>query len=544
MSFADSLEFPRQLNIVIPSSNQSAYTQNFDFSGSYNGSLAGALIAFPKQGVGAQAMFLKSRLVWGVPNQNPFRSISNAIYACDKSIADSNFADIALGTHALVYVPIVRSSTNPGTGTEVLWDCPAQTAVEETHPTYSTYPRTVSARCNSLFMHVERNTISSSSVAISGSCHAARFDQIELYGDLDLGPQYMQRYACPDKDFKVNVPQQNGVCGVAGIDYGGNYRALNPWGTGLDKTCELAWRSPRIVTSGPSTGLSIGTVLWVSPDIPPTTKGQFLFGNLEKPILSAAMTAVWLSPYVDSKVGANTKWATIKCPPANPFEMPLIEAEIDYDMPFTGLNNPDLGYATVNVSAVHVFAEVDYTLDTTPATDAEFRYDTVMETRNTTMIPGGFDKSKLVLEFGRVCKNDRWTRPATQELRRGIWVGTWISAYVATTSEQNEARADFDGFTVGYKNVIDNPAHVCSWDKKTTVDKTPITVGGTIFAETKLSNEARAFANVSKYTRSNRFDDLLEAQREFMVTQTRKTSFDKQTYDNACSMFAAALNQE
>lgn len=569
MSFADSLSYPRKLTIVRPSEDQSPYTRFLNFTGSYNGFLAGAVVAFPKMCPGAQIMMLRKPLVWGQAGGAPTQSISNALLNYWIGNAFGHWPSISM---SYAYVPIVDSSSSGGTWENLWtsdgWDPDAQPQVQNTNvATTGGVPYTISGRTNTMYMELVRNTTSVSSVAISGTCNAVRVDDLDLYANLDLSSQYCKRFASPDKDYACNVPQQTGVCSIGACDYGKNYYAINPWQSASSQENEVMYRSKTIEMQIPSvgswaspsaggieamtefsvndpSGQGIGAVpqnnwwAWTtqqtfgSGGVPP----QDIYGSI--PISSGSVVLqMFISPYVMStSVNDNFYRIVDKCPAANPFDTPTVT--IEWRVATLA------EHARCTIKAVHIYAQ--HSAAVSNVEDTQTIYDTVCIVKET-RINGNGDQGwqKMSTTFERPTPVYTENTNITQSKPRcGQWVGTMFFMYTSVGGDPATAvNCYFERYTTSYRFKLNNPAHVCSWDKRAVTDVVPLTVSGSVFAEVKLSNEARTYSNVSGYQRSSRFDDMLDAQREFMVTQSRKSSYDKKTYDEEERGFADAIGK-
>jgi len=567
MSFADSLSYPRKLTIVRPSEDQSPYTRFLNFSGSYNGFLAGAVVAFPKMSPGAQIMMLRKQLTWGQAGGAPTQSISNALINYWIGNAFGHWPNVSM---TFAYVPIIDNSSSGGTWENLWssdgWDPDAQPQVQNTNTqTTGGVPYTISGRSNAMYMELVRNTTSVSSVAISGTCNAVRVDDLELYGGVDLSSQYCKRFASPDKDYACNLPQQTGVCSIGACDYGKNFTAINPWQSASSQENEVMYRSRTIEMQIPSVGTiaSFGSTLpaasdfqynanidypgsvspqqnWWAFTTDPSSGGggalppQDILGSI--PISSGSVVLqMFISPYVTStSTNENQSRIVDKCPAANPFDTPTITVEWRVATA--------LEHVRCVIKAVHVFAQHSAAVSNTE--DTQTIYDTVCMVKET-RINGNGDAGwqKMSTTFERptpvYTENTNFTQAKP---RCGQWIGCMFFMYT-TQATETQPIAYFERYTTSYRFKVENPAHVCSWDKRAVTDVVPITVSGSVFAEVKLSNEARTYSNISAYQRSSRFDDMLDAQREFMVTQSRKSSYDKKTYDEEERGFADAIGK-
>lgn len=569
MSFADSLSYPRRLTIVRPSEDQSPYTRFLNFSGSYNGFLGGAVVAFPKMCPGAQIMMLRKPIVWGNAGGAPAQSIANALIPYWIGNAFGHWPSVNM---SYAYVPIIDSSSSGGTWENLWssdgWDPDAQPQVQNTNTqTTGGVPYTISGRSNAMYMELVRNSTSVSSVAISGTCNAVRVDDLDLYANLDLSSQYCKRFASPDKDYACNLPQQHGVCCNGSCDYGKNFTAINPWQSASSQENEVMYRSKTLELSIPSigswaqsgtgtveamqefsvndpSGQGIGAVpqnnwwAWTTQQVfgPGAVPPQDIYGTIG--ISSSAPTLqMFVSPYVMG-TSLNESFYRIvdKCPAANPFDTPTFTIE------WRVLTTAE--HARCTMKAVHVYAQ--HSAAVSNVEDSQTIYDTVCIVKET-RINGNGDGAwqKMSTTFERPTPVYTENTSFTQAKPRcGQWIGCMFFMYHSVAgSPDTNVTAYFERYTTSYRFKVDNPAHICAWDKRVVSDVVPLTVSGSVFAEVKLSNEARTYSNISNYQRSNRFDDMLDAQREFMVTQTRKSCFDKRGYDEEEKGFADAIGK-
>lgn len=570
MSLSDAFQFPRKLSVIRPSEDQSPYTRMLNFTGSYNGYLAGALIAYPSQSVGAQIMMVKKQIVFGQAGGLPVQSINNALLPYWIGNAYGHWG--ALGMTS-AYVPVVDGSA---TGQwEIRWDSDGwdpdsvQQIYEETKPKGAPY--TMSGRINSMYMEVVRNTVSATSTAISGTCNSARVDDLELYGDIDLGSQFCKRYASPDKDYACNVSQQNGAVSIGGCDYGRSYVAINPWQTSTSQDNEVLYRSVNLETAIPLVGffavagsgttptvsnftfysdnpsavnVNGGNVDWwaftSSDPFGPggTAPPQDIYGTIGIAGSSVVMQ-MFVSPYLTSSGNTSPGQYRItdKCPAANPFDTPSLALQWRVA---TAQEN-----VRVTFRCVHIYAQHSATVSNDEANQTI--YDTVAITKEE-RVNGNSNAGWQYMSTTFERPIPVFT-PATSLVqakpKAGLWVGCMVFAYYTCSQGVDSVPVNiyFERYTLSYRFKVNNPAHVISWEKRAVSNVDPLIVSGSMLVEVKLSNEARAYAAVSKYPRSMRFDDLLEAQQDFFLEQKRKTSYDKTEYEREEGVFAAALSR-
>lgn len=568
MSFTDSLQFPRTLTVIRASENQSEFTRFFTFSGKYYGSLPGIIVSYPRQSPGAHVMMVRKPLYFNVSSgvsQNIEQALSDYAYGYSNGVPSLGMTQ--------TYIPIIQPSGNPGTANYAEWASTAWDPDSTPQVLQNTNfaligsggtPYTVAGRTVGMYQHLVKNTISTSSVAISGTCNAARIQCLDLEGDVDISVQYVKRYASPDKDFVAAVPLQAGVCSVGGVDWGLDYVPTNPWASSGDRRNELTYRSKQIEMqifpiiwsfSRPGLGatapytmftdgggvLSPPNPFWAIEELGADTPNIDQEVNGRVPGNSFASTQLWISPYVNQNIVNEQKSHIVdKCPPANPFDCP--DVGIQWRVATTSCT------AWVTIRAVFVFAEHSYAVGATENTATQ--YTTTCETKRVRVggsSTGGWQNMSTIFERPVPAYTEN-TSTLQGQPRRGLWVGTYFYMWGSFVEQTQEGQASFtayfERYTCSYRFKVDNPAHVCAWDAKSTADTTPLIVEGSVLSEVRLSSEARAYANVSTYPRSIAFDDMTKAQAEFLFHQRRKTSGICDAYNKEEEELARALRSD
>jgi len=496
-SYITSLAFPGVVNEVRPAEDQSPFTRTFCCCGSYNGNLPGAFVYFPLQSPGASILLVRKLI--------DVIQLQDALKLVDPSFGDG--LPPIVFTLVQGYVNVIRDSSSSQGNFETLWSSDAWDINDG-----NSQLKTLSSRCNSVKASIVRNTVSTSSVAISGTCHATRLDAFQFEGGVEFSQQFCKAFASPDKDYVVSVAQQSGVTSISGSDVASKFVSPNPWSTqGSD---ELIWST--------SVSLTIGGVLWNSlafieeldfngtniyvytQDTTHVTEGQDMFGQA----LLSQMTRLFLSPIVRDTT-QNESTQVVRCPSANPFDTPSVICKWTV--------TTTTRFLLMNWKIIHVYASHD---------ESQV---------NSTLI-----ETVVVLKTERIASNNQHQpqqfqttieRPDTTGKPRGMWIGVLVSVFCSFPWTN-----DFTAFLIteaalSYRYKISNPAHVMSWDAtNSSTSQTPIVCNSSSFSEVMYNNEARPFASVSNYRRCTNYNSLIEARNKFVFDQVLKTSHDSTTY--------------
>lgn len=550
MSFADSLQFPTELTVIPPARNQSIYTRNFAFSGTYDGYLSGALIMYPKQSTGAAIFALVQQPTWYNPAQRP--GIFD--YLRDYAIGTWDWSNLSMDK---TYIPVLQGTRyNCAVGTVNIewansaWEPDARIASVEYQPVFgqiTSPPFTVASRTIAMWGSVVRNTISTTNVAVSGTCNAFRAEEIEIRATRSqLTSQYAKSYASPDKDYAAIVPLQNGVMSISGADFGIEYAASNPWQT---QTSQVSQTSYQTVGLQDGNAINLPTFEWsnVSKIATGDYTNQVNFGTEAfSPGATGRALNLLLSPYVTpSAEDGESRWA-MRCPAPNMFDTPTVTLKWQFHVQ-EGEADINTGFAVFKL--VHFWANVNQggaanlpeELMNVPIFEAQ----TKVEWLNTS-VEGG--QTLMTTTFPKTAADGL---PFGGRPRRGVWLGCmiWAFASKATVTDPRSLVAAINDVSLGYDHMLDNPVHVCSWEG-TQVNALasarrdgPISIDGNVVAEAQYSNEARTYASASNFPRSLRADDALEAANSFLIQQERKTAYDKVQYEKMAGTFREALRR-
>lgn len=545
MSFADSLQFPRALSVIPPSVNQSPYTRNFAFSGRYNGNLAGALIMYPKQGSGAAVYVLRHQLRWnGANGITNYEGVSGAAWGT------FDWDSGPFLTQA--YIPVILPAEfvcNLGNGnigsvtcewTHSAWNPDGRDVTVETQPQYgqvSRIPFTMSSRVVSMYGSVSRNTISTTNVAISGTCNACRLQELELRGDTNMNAQFVKSYATPDKDYVASVPMQNGVIAYSGVDYGTSFTPCNPWQSASSGAIDTSYQ-----TINTSTVVNVVLHDWsyTNASTVPEALGPLLDWTGTIDWSGTRTTSYFVSPYLTNPItdDGSSRYA-VRCPAPNLFDAPSINWQLQINA------TEEKGLVFIGIKTVHIFAYIG-NINVTNLFESEYHiYRTVeqLEWKRTNVQVAG-PQQFISIDFPKPPAND--INEASTRPLRGVWIGcfSWIVGITANREKfVNATTVRIERIQLGYSHQNDNPVHVCSWEPATGANNGPVEIDGNVISEVHYNNEARAYASVSNMQRSQRMDDAIDAQNDFIFNQTRKTSMDKKTYEGMEVEFNKAMQR-